>query len=800
MLQRCETLRLGALLGVCRIPVAWMLLALVLALGPWPGTARAQDAAATSPPPTLEQKVDELQRLLADPDLRAALSKAQPPAEPASGLGGMARPRMDSALDRWVARMEAHVWAIISAARDLPSDLAHAIENAFALIGQEGWLRFLLSIAMTLGAAFGVERLCRRALANKLPPIPEDAGQKPDDLPIPAETAAVAEPLVAVPVAVEQSAPPVPAEPVAEPAPVTEAELVATPPSPLPPDEQIGVPVSPLPPAPEIAEPGPTTDPRQMERIANGMLPLAGFVLTVIVLHILLRGPDPLGPLVQPWLIAVMFVRVIRALVRLSFALPDAATRPEARGFWLRRITQMAVVFVGGWAISHSAGVLGAPMDCVILLRYLTGLALLIMTAVTLWRNPGVLADPAAGRKQRLFLTFWLALIALFEIAGALLFFWLAVYAVALPPLLRQVTRIVRGIVPQRTDMARGHAMRLVLLDRGARALVLIGAALWLAWLVRNDPTSRIMHEDTMGMIISGALRGVIILLLADLSWHVLSAMISDSLTRAAASQDPGALAKTARMRTLLPIFRSVAGAAILVIALMMVLAGMGVEIGPLIAGAGIFGVAIGFGSQTLVKDVISGIFYMIDDAFRVGEYIQSGSYRGVVEGFSLRSVRLRHHRGPVFTVPFGTLGAVQNMSRDWSKDKFLINVPFDTDIEKVRRLVKKVGQTLQEDPEFGPLFIQPIKMKGVEQFTDYGMTLAVAMILHPSPMLSTIRRRAYKMIRDAFQENGIDFASPTVQVAAHASDDEEGASDRAAALAAEQRRRAAEAAKAAGA
>ena len=81
----------------------------------------------------------------------------------------------------------------------------------------------------------------------------------------------------------------------------------------------------------------------------------------------------------------------------------------------------------------------------------------------------------------------------------------------------------------------------------------------------------------------------------------------------------------------------------------------------------------MGFGAQTLVKDVIAGIFYLLDDAFRVGEYIQSGSYKGTVESFSLRSVKLRHQRGPLFTVPFGELGAVQNMSRDWVIDKLMV-------------------------------------------------------------------------------------------------------------------------------
>ena len=117
--------------------------------------------------------------------------------------------------------------------------------------------------------------------------------------------------------------------------------------------------------------------------------------------------------------------------------------------------------------------------------------------------------------------------------------------------------------------------------------------------------------------------------------------------------------------------------ATIVIITLLMALSSLGIEIGPLIAGAGVVGVAIGFGAQTLVKDVIAGMFYLLDDAFRVGEYIQSGSYKGTVESFSLRSVKLRHHRGDLFTVPFGELGAVQNMSRDWVIDKFTINVDY---------------------------------------------------------------------------------------------------------------------------
>jgi moderate conductance mechanosensitive channel len=197
----------------------------------------------------------------------------------------------------------------------------------------------------------------------------------------------------------------------------------------------------------------------------------------------------------------------------------------------------------------------------------------------------------------------------------------------------------------------------------------------------------------------------------------------------------------------------------------LMTLSALGVEIGPLIAGAGIAGVAIGFGAQTLVKDIISGIFYLLDDAFRVGEYIQSGSYKGTVESFSLRSVKLRHHRGPVYTVPFGELGAVQNMSRDWVIDKFQIGVTYDTDLEKARKLIKKIGQEMAADPEYTAKIIEPLKMQGVEQFGDFAIQIRMKMTTRPGEQF-VIRRKAFARIKQAFDENRIQFATPTVHVA----------------------------------
>jgi small-conductance mechanosensitive channel len=203
----------------------------------------------------------------------------------------------------------------------------------------------------------------------------------------------------------------------------------------------------------------------------------------------------------------------------------------------------------------------------------------------------------------------------------------------------------------------------------------------------------------------------------------------------------------------------------VIVVAAMMTLAALGVEVGPLIAGASVVGVAIGFGAQTFVRDVIAGMFYLTDDAFRVGEYIQAGNYKGTVEGFSIRSVKLRHHRGPVYTVPFSLLGAVQNQSRDWVIDKLSIGITYDSDLILAKKLIKQIGQELANDPEFAPLILEPLKMQGVDQFGDFSVQIRAKMMTLPGEQF-VIRRAAYAMIKKAFDENGIKFAFPTVQIA----------------------------------
>ncbi|MGH6942728.1 MAG: mechanosensitive ion channel family protein, partial [Geminicoccaceae bacterium] len=274
--------------------------------------------------------------------------------------------------------------------------------------------------------------------------------------------------------------------------------------------------------------------------------------------------------------------------------------------------------------------------------------------------------------------------------------------------------------------------------------------------------------QDTMATrLLRGAINAVVVVLLADLAWHLLAAWIDCKLFDARDPSEPDTeeARRRARLRTLLPILRNVLLVVLVTMAILMVLAALGVQIGPLIAGAGVVGVAIGFGAQTLVKDIISGMFYLLDDAFRIGEYVQSGKYKGTVEAFSLRSVKLRHHRGPLYTVPFGELGAIENMSRDWVIDKMTINVPYDTDLDKAKKIVKQIGKDLQADPELAPHILETLKMQGVDQFGDFAIEIRLKIMTKPGEQF-VIRRRAYAMIKTAFRANGIEFAFPTVTVA----------------------------------
>ncbi len=275
-----------------------------------------------------------------------------------------------------------------------------------------------------------------------------------------------------------------------------------------------------------------------------------------------------------------------------------------------------------------------------------------------------------------------------------------------------------------------------------------------------------------VGETIAGALFNIIIaFVLASAGWGIIKTAINQKMREEEGDADEGGDMEGeaggkggSRLQTLLPLFQKFLFITLMVVVVLMVFAELGVDIGPLIAGAGVVGIAIGFGAQTLVKDIVSGLFFLMDDAFRVGEYIEVGSVRGVVERISIRSLRLRHQNGPVHTVPFGEIQHLTNYSRDWAIMKLEVRVPFDTDMEKVRKIVKKVGQELMADPELGKNFLQPLKSQGVNRMDDSAFIVRVKFMAKPGEQF-LLRREVFRRVQEAFAQQGIKFAPRRVIV-----------------------------------
>ncbi len=296
---------------------------------------------------------------------------------------------------------------------------------------------------------------------------------------------------------------------------------------------------------------------------------------------------------------------------------------------------------------------------------------------------------------------------------------------------------------------------------------VCLVVALALVWGIDPLHTANAHLGQT---IVRGIVTVAITLVLAYLVWGLIRAALSQSALGAPPlpgihGEEGGGTAAT-RLQTFEPVLRNFLFVAVVTIALMVCLTSLGVNMAPLLAGAGVIGIALGFGAQTLVRDIISGVFFLAEDAFRIGEYIEIGNTRGTVEGIAIRSLKLRHHRGAVHTVPFGEIKQLTNNSRDWVIMKLEFLLAFDTDLKMVKRIVKEIGRELQAHPELGHALLDSVKSQGVRRMEPTGMVVGLKFMARPGSEVFLLRREIYQRVRDAFEQNGIHFARPQVVVA----------------------------------
>jgi small conductance mechanosensitive channel len=218
--------------------------------------------------------------------------------------------------------------------------------------------------------------------------------------------------------------------------------------------------------------------------------------------------------------------------------------------------------------------------------------------------------------------------------------------------------------------------------------------------------------------------------------------------------------AQLQRADTLTHVMRDIVRIVILFIGSMMILAEVGVDLKPLLAAAGIGGLAIGFGAQSLVKDMISGFFILLEDSVRVGDVVEIAGVGGLVEEVKLRTITLRDLSGNVHVVPAGVIDKVKNMTKLYSYYLFDVAVAYREDVDEVMALLKAIGEELRQEVEFREDILEPLEMLGVDQFSDSGVIIKCRIKTKPIQQWR-VGREMNRRIKKSFDAKGIEIPFP---------------------------------------
>ena len=224
------------------------------------------------------------------------------------------------------------------------------------------------------------------------------------------------------------------------------------------------------------------------------------------------------------------------------------------------------------------------------------------------------------------------------------------------------------------------------------------------------------------------------------------------------------ALERAKRARTLGSVIRNFTTAIVSVVAVLMVLKELEIDIAPVLASAGVVGLAVGFGAQTLVRDIISGFFLILEDQVRVGDSAAINGQAGLVEAINLRTIVLRDGEGTVHVFPNGSVTTLANRSKDFSYYVIDLGISYNEDPDRVIALLREIGAALQADQAFGPLILEPLETMGVDAFADWWMTLKLRIKTVPQKQWEVGRELRRRIVK-AFEEHGIEIPMPAPAV-----------------------------------
>jgi moderate conductance mechanosensitive channel len=284
----------------------------------------------------------------------------------------------------------------------------------------------------------------------------------------------------------------------------------------------------------------------------------------------------------------------------------------------------------------------------------------------------------------------------------------------------------------------------------GLSILILL-YALGLAWEVTDF---EFLGEGTVGLVLAAMLNIFLILAVATVLWEVLNTLIEQAMRRADAGNNGN------RLRTLLPIARNFLLLVLICLFTLVILSELGVDIMPLLAGAGIFGIAVGFGAQTFVKDLLTGFTIIFEDLIQVGDVVRVGGHIGAVEAITIRKIQLRDLAGIVYTVPFSEITTVENWTKNFSYYVMDIGIAYRESPDEVIGYLKEIGESMRNDEVFGKLILEPLEILGVDRFADSAVIIKARIKTLPVKQWQ-VGREFNRRMKYKFDEKKVEIPFP---------------------------------------
>ena len=528
----------------------------------------------------------------------------------------------------------------------------------------------------------------------------------------------------------------------------------------------------------------------QFARLLLDVLAFGAFALVAYGMLSTVNPADSTSLLALALINATVVARFIGALARVVLSPELAPLRllpasDESAQYWVLWIRRLTVFSVYGYVFIETGLLLGLSPQLHAVLVNLLGLGILAMLLVLVQQNRLKVTASIAGRElakstvrtvRRRLAELWYVFTVLYL---------LVVYGVWVSGVPGGFALILRGSLATLAIVAIAVMLGLVvhrLVDRWFRLNDELRASYPLLELRANRYVPRIKtalnilicavagiaivqvwgidllpwFESELGRTLTGSFTTVLFLILgAVVVWEVVSVVIEHLVNRA-----QNASVRSARLETLLPLARKATFVVLVSVVSLTVLAELGINIGPLLAGAGVLGLAIGFGAQTLVKDIITGIFILIEDTISIGDYVEVSGHEGTVESISIRTIRLRDIEGSVHTMPFSEVSTVVNYTRDFGISMLNIGVAYKEDVDHVIGVLNQLGEEFMQDPELAQYVLEPLVVQGLHKLEDSAVIIR-AKIRTTAGMQWAMRRAFYKLMKKRFDELGIEIPFP---------------------------------------